>query len=86
MANKSWHWQSRRPWREALVRPIVPDNEGPTTPLSVRLPAKLRERIRRIADATGNDLSTTLLHLVRWGCEETERQQMLERERAAKKP
>lgn len=84
MAKAELHWQSARTWREMTVRPIVPDNEGPTTPLSIRLPAKLRERLKRIADATGNDLSTTMLHLVRWGCEETERQQMLERERAKK--
>ena len=86
MAKRELHWQSARPWREALVRPIVPDNEGPTSPISLRLPKRLRERLDRIAAQTGNELSTTMLHILRWGCEETERQQMFERERHAKKP
>lgn len=53
---------------------IVPISEGPTRPLSLRLPDRLRARVLAVATATGNDLSTTLLHLARWGCSEIERE------------
>lgn len=67
-------WQSAKGWREALVKPVVPQGEGPTSPLSVKFPEKLIERLDEVAKATGNTRSSVILHLVRWGLDEYERQ------------
>lgn len=81
MTGPSYAWQSRKGWRDALVRPVVPEGEGPTSPLSIRFPKKVIERLDEVAKATGNDRSTVILHLVRWGLEEFDRQRLDEERR-----
>lgn len=85
MTNPEFAWQSRRNWREVLVRPVIPDGEGPTTPLSIRFPERLIEQLDKVAAATSNTRSEVVLHLVRWGLEEYERQRNDEREAAKKR-
>lgn len=74
MATLSRPWESRRHWRSALVSPVVPPSEGPSSVLSVRVPQRLRERIEAVAEATGHDKTTTVLHLLRWALDEYDRQ------------
>lgn len=66
------------------MRPVIPDGEGPTTPLSIRFPQKLIEQLDAVAEATNNSRSEVVLHLVRWGLEEYERQRA-EEQTASKK-
>jgi hypothetical protein len=73
------HWVAHTDWRSALVRPVVPEGEGPTQVLSIRVPAKLIQRLDVVAKATGNSRTEVLLHLVRWGLDEYERQRSEEK-------
>lgn len=84
MAIASRPWESRRSWRRYLVNPVVPPSEGPSTVLSVRVPQRLRERIERVAEETGHDRTTAVLHLLRWALDEYDRQRA--EEKARKQP
>lgn len=66
------------------MRPIVPESEGPSRPLSIRFPEGIIKRLDEVAKQTGNDRSTVILHLCRWGLDEVERQQLEEKRRASK--
>lgn len=63
------------------MRPVVPEGEGPTQPLSIRFPKRLIERLDEVAKTTGNDRSTVVLHMVRWALEEFDRQRLEEARR-----
>lgn len=56
------------------MRPVIPESEGPTMPLSLRFPAKLLARLDAVAKVTGHPRTDVILHLVRWGLDEYERQ------------
>lgn len=43
-------------------------------PLSLRFPAKLLARLDAVAKVTGHPRTDVILHLVRWGLDEYERQ------------
>ena len=85
MTSAEFAWQSRKPWRDALVRPVIPAGEGPTTPLSIRFSERLIAQLDRVADDTGNNRSEVVVHLVRWGLEEYERQRAEEKDAAKKR-
>lgn len=67
-------------WRRRLVKPVVPEGEGPGVPLSVRYPKGLLVRIDACAKDTGNSRTETLLHLLRWALDEYETQRAAEKE------
>lgn len=55
--------------------PVVPDGEGDAKPLSIRFPEGLKRRIDEVAKKTGNDRSTTILHMVRYALKEWDRRE-----------
>ena len=64
------------------MRPVVPESEGPSEPLSIRFPVGLKRRVDAVAEETGNDRTNTILHLIRWALDEYERQQLEEKRRS----
>ncbi len=72
-------WESETNWRQVLVKPVIPPGEGPTRPLSIRFPDALLKRVDAAAKTSGNDRSTTVLHLVRWALDEYDRQRAAEK-------
>ena len=81
MTTPAMLWQSAKPWRDALVKPIVPLGEGKTSPLSIRFSEALMRRLDAVAKVTGNNRSETVLHLVRWALDEYGRQRAAEKEK-----
>lgn len=57
------------------LKKIVPQGEGPGSPLSMRFPKALLKRLDACATATGNTRTEVVMHLLRWALEsyETER-------------
>lgn len=73
-------------WRRWLVKPVVPEGEGGSTvQIGIRTPEKLLASIDEIAKETGNDRTSTVLHLVRWAIDEYRKQRALETEGPGKK-
>lgn len=56
------------------------ESEGENTPMSFRLPVKLKARLERIANDTDKSLSEVMEYLTRWACDEYEEAERLERE------
>lgn len=79
------HAVGHNDWRSKLVKPVVPEGEGPGVPLSMRYPKKLLERVDACADETGHNRTDTIMHLLRWALEEFETQRAAERQPKAKK-
>jgi hypothetical protein len=53
-------------WRRYLLNPIVPQGEGPTEVVHLRVPKAVLADVDAIAKATDNPRSETLLHMIRW--------------------
>jgi predicted DNA-binding protein len=64
---------------------VIPESEGPTMPLSLRFPRRILDRLDAVAKVTGHPRTDVILHLVRWGLDEYERQRNEEREAAKKR-
>lgn len=67
------------------MRPVIPEGEGPSTPLSIRFPEKLIARLDVVAKSTGNSRTEVILHLCRWGLDEYERQREEEAPKSQKR-
>jgi hypothetical protein len=45
---------------------VIPQGEGVGQPVSLRIPKKLHDDIKRIAKETNNTLAATYVHMLRW--------------------
>lgn len=70
--------QRRIHWRDAM---LIPQGWGEREdkPRSTRWPAGLMARVMRIAAESDQDWTDALFHLVKWACDEYDRQRAAEK-------
>ena len=59
---------------------IVPEDEGPTEQMSLRIPRKLLARWKAISKDTEQNLAAAMIHGLRWAATEYEAQREKERQ------
>lgn len=69
--------------RRVRMGKMLPKFEGPTVSTSIRMPAGMRDEIKKVSEKTGHPTSEVIIYFLRWALQEWDADQEAEREKKA---